>query len=88
MASKHNLRARGNIIRPCDAHHALLPEGFHHLRIVNDRAQRDRRCGCRRRIYRPAHAETKTRVLCNDHFSDRNQLPTLIFLPANKSKFR
>ena len=88
VGSKHNLCAPGHI-RPIDAYHALLPEHLHHLRIMNDRTQRHRRRGSRRRIYRPAHAEAEACVLCNDDFSDRNQLPTFLnFSFANKSKFR
>ena len=89
VGTKYNLGALGHGVRPIDAYHALLTEHFHHLRIVDDRAQRDRRRGSRRRIYRPAHTEAEACVLCNDNFSDRNQLPTFLnFSFANKSKFR
>jgi hypothetical protein len=89
VGSKHNFCTPGYAVRPIDAYHALLPEHFHHLRIVNDRTQRNRRRSSCRRVYRPAHAKAKTRVLCNDNFSDRNQLPTFLYFSfANKSKFR
>ena len=82
VGANHHAGAPGDVLQCVHAGHALARELFHHLRIVDDRAESNRRCSCRSGIHRPSHAEAEARVPGKQDLSDRSQS-----LPFSAFKF-